>query len=43
MPGYPVRGGLYDGLKGLAGAGLGRAEPGFEFAEGGFDKVKIGE
>ena len=33
---------LHDRFQGLAGAGLGRAQPDFELAEGPFDGVGIG-
>ena len=39
---YPLRGRLDGGFERLAGVGLGRAQPGFELAEGEFDGVEIG-
>ena len=39
---YPIGGVLDGGLQGLAGAGLGRAQPRFELAEGQFNGVEIG-
>lgn len=40
--GYPVDGGSDNGFQGLAGTGLGRAQPHFEFTEGEFDGVEGG-
>ena len=40
--GHPFRGLLDDRLQGVAGAGLGGAEPGFELAEGQFDGIEVG-
>jgi|GEM_PF-3286084 len=40
--GYPVGGGPDGGFQGFAGAGLGRAQPSFEFTEGKFEGVEIG-
>ena len=39
---YQVYNGLSDDFQGLVGAGLGRAQPRFESAEGEFNGVKIG-
>ena len=39
--GYPIGGVLDDGFQGLAGAGLGGTQPGFELAESEFNGVEI--
>lgn len=40
--GYPMGGILADGFQGRPGAGPGRAQPGFELAEGAFDGIETG-
>ena len=39
---YPFCGSLDSGFQRLAGAGSGRAQPGFELAEGEFNRIKTG-
>ena len=39
---YPIGSGLDNGFQGVPGAGLSRAQPCFELAEGPFDGIEIG-